>query len=66
MISFVGFPMPTSFMKLVYEAPVKMFQIEFYSGHTEIVFAESKRVAYGKALGMKSGRIVNIFEILVV
>lgn len=44
---------------------VKMFQIEFYSGHTEIVFAESKRAAYGKALGMKAGRVVAVIEIVV-
>lgn len=44
---------------------MKMFQIEFYSGHIEIVFAESRRIAYGKALGMKSGRIVAIFEIVI-
>jgi hypothetical protein len=44
---------------------MKMFQIEFYSGHIEIVFAESKRAAYGRALGMKAGRIVAISEIVV-
>jgi hypothetical protein len=42
-----------------------MFEIEFYSGHTEIVFAESKRAAYGKALGMKAGRIVRVSEIVI-
>lgn len=44
---------------------MRMYQIEFYSGHTEIVFAETKRAAYGKALGMKSGRIVNVVEIII-
>jgi hypothetical protein len=42
-----------------------MFQVEFYSGHTMIVFAESKRHAYGKALGAHAGRIVAITEIVV-
>lgn len=44
---------------------MKMFEIEFYRGHTEIVFADSKREAYGKALGMKAGRVVRISEIIV-
>lgn len=43
---------------------MKMYQVEFNSGHTKIVFANSKLQAYGKALGSGEGRIIAVYEVV--
>jgi hypothetical protein len=42
---------------------MKLFLIEFYSGHSITIFAKSKKDAYGKALGLGQGRIVDVIEV---
>jgi hypothetical protein len=42
-----------------------MFQVEFYTGYTKIVFADNKKEAYGMALGLSAGRVVRVTEIVI-